>query len=114
MAFDETLADRIRSRLQDHPGISEKKMFGGLAFLINGHMAIAASSQGGIMVRVEPAQTESLVSSSAARIVEMRGHLMPGWLRLDAEAVQSEAELAKWIQTGASYASSLPPKPDRP
>lgn len=114
MAYDETLAERIRTHLQDYPGLSEKKMFGGLAFLINGHMAVAASGQGGLMVRVEPARTDQLVATSAAHILEMRGRLMPGWLRLSASDVQSDPELAKWVHTGATYASSLPPKPDRP
>jgi len=85
------------------------KMFGGLAFLVGGNMAVAASGQGGIMVRVDPADSESLVATTKAHLVEMRGRSMRGWLRLDAADIRTKRQLAKWVELGSSYARSLPP-----
>jgi hypothetical protein len=85
-------------------------MFGGLAFLVGGNMAVAASGQGGLLVRVDPAESEALIASSNARMMEMRGREMAGWLRVDAEDVRSDDALARWVETGVSYARSLPPK----
>jgi TfoX/Sxy family transcriptional regulator of competence genes len=110
MAYDETLAQRIRTLANSTPGLSEKKMFGGLAFLVNGNMAISASGNGGVMVRVDPAQSDAITSSSNARMVEMRGREMPGWLRVDTIDVQTDEELKHWVELGTKYASSLPPK----
>jgi TfoX/Sxy family transcriptional regulator of competence genes len=110
MAYDEQLAGRIRDLLGDEPGLEEQKMFGGLAFLIGGHMAIAASGQGGILVRADPAESDALVASTDAYPMEMRGKQMAGWLRVDAEHVAAEQELAKWVEVGTSYARSLPAK----
>ena len=110
MAYDEDLADRIRELLGAQSGVTEKKMFGGLAFLIEGNMAIAASGQGGLLVRVEPEQTVELVSSTPARLFEMRGRQMTGWLRVDADDVQTPAALGSWVERGVSYARSLPAK----
>jgi TfoX/Sxy family transcriptional regulator of competence genes len=110
MAYDEELASRIRMRLGDERGLTEKKMFGGLAFLVGGNMAIAASGQGGLLVRVDPAHSDELVSTTNARVAVMRDRPMPGWLRVDADDVRSEDELAGWVDRGASYARSLPPK----
>lgn len=110
VAYDEDLADRIRQLVSGRSGLTEKKMFGGLAFLIGGNMAVAASGQGGIMVRVDPAQSDELVSSTLARIMEMQGREMQGWLRVDAEHVRTQPELAKWVRLGTDYAGSLPPK----
>jgi TfoX/Sxy family transcriptional regulator of competence genes len=111
VAYDEALADRIRELLGGESDLTEKKMFGGLAFLIGGNMAIAASSQGGVLVRVDPAQSDSLVASTNARPMEMRGRPMQGWLRVDAEDVRTKRELAKWVRLGAAYARSLHAKP---
>jgi TfoX/Sxy family transcriptional regulator of competence genes len=86
------------------------KMFGGLAFLVGGNMAVAASGQGGIMVRVDPASSDSLLATTRANLVEMRGRPMKGWLRVDTEDVRTRRELAEWVQLGAAYARSLPPK----
>lgn len=86
-------------------------MFGGLAFLVAGNMAVAASGQGGLMVRVDPADSAELVRTSNARVVEMRGRQMPGWLRVDADDVQTKAALSAWVKRGVSFARSLPPKP---
>ena len=106
MAYDEELAARIRDLVASEPALTEKKMFGGLAFLVGGNMAVAASGQGGLLVRVDPAESDALVASSSARPMEMRGREMAGWLRVD----PAEDELAAWVDRGVSFARSLPPK----
>ena len=110
MPYDEELADRIRALVGSREGVREQKMFGGLAFLVGGNMAIAASGEGGILVRVDPDESKALVSSSGATEMEMRGRSMRGWLRVSAEDVASDAQLAPWVERGASYAGSLPAK----
>jgi TfoX/Sxy family transcriptional regulator of competence genes len=110
VAYDEELADRIRELIVGESDLTEKKMFGGLAFLIGGNMAVAASGQGGILVRVDPAQSDTLVETTNARLMEMRGRSMQGWLRVDAEDVRTKRELAKWVALGTTYARSLPAK----
>ena len=110
MAYDEVLANRLRECLQDEAGVTEKAMFGGLAFLVNGNMAVSASGQGGLLLRVNPAQTESLVTKPHAQRFEMRGREMDGWLRIDAEGVKTSRDLKRWVTIGATYARSLPPK----
>ena len=109
--YDEKLADRIRELMPDEAGVTEKKMFGGLAFLVGGNMAVSASGQGGLMVRVDPAQSDALVASTNARPMEMRGRSMQGWLRVDTEDVRTKRQLAKWVSMGVAYARSLPAKP---
>jgi len=110
MAYDEALADRIRALLEGAPLLTEKKMFGGLGFMVGGNMAVAASSQGGILVRVDPDEGERLIATTPAHPMEMRGREMSGWLRVDAAEVATDAALDEWVQRGASYAGSLPPK----
>jgi hypothetical protein len=110
MAYDEDLADRIRALVAKEPGLSEKKMFGGLAFLIGGNMAIAASGQGGVLVRVGPTQSEALVARTKASVAEMRGRQMPGWLRVSSDDVRTKPQLTKWVTLGTAFARSLPPK----
>lgn len=110
VAYDEDLADRIRELLSDVPGLTEKKMFGGLAFLVGGNMAVAASGQGGVLVRVDPAKSDDLVAKSNARPMEMRGREMQGWLRVDSADVRSKRQLERWVRLGKTYAQSLPPK----
>ena len=110
MAYDEELADRIRELVGTEPHLTEKKMFGGLAFLIGGNMAVAASGQGGVLVRVDPAQTDTLVAATNARVMEMRGRQMQGWLRVGAEDLLTQRQLAKWVELGTTYARSLPAK----
>jgi hypothetical protein len=110
MTYDEDLAARVRDRVQEETGLSEQKMFGGLAFLINGHMAVAASGQGGLLLRVDPAQTEALARRPHAGRFVMRGREMNGWLRVDPPALRAEADLERWVQLGVAYARSLPPK----
>ncbi len=110
MAFDEDLADRIRELVASERGLSEKKMFGGLAFFVGGNMAITASRQGGVLVRVDPEQTSRLVSTSKATAAIMRGRPMAGWLRLEAQDLRTKRQLTKWIDLGTTYARSLPAK----
>jgi hypothetical protein len=110
MAYDEELADRMRELVAGEPDVAEQRMFGGLAFLIGGNMAIAASGQGGALVRVEPTQTDELVATTDASIFEMRGRAMQGWVRVAPEHLQARDELARWVALGTAYARSLPPK----
>jgi TfoX/Sxy family transcriptional regulator of competence genes len=110
MAYDVDLAQRIREMLVDKPDITEKKMFGGLAFLIAGNMAVAASGQGGLLVRVDPTKSDKVVATTTARPMEMRGRAMQGWLRVDADDVRTKRQLAKWVQVGTTFARSLPAK----
>jgi TfoX/Sxy family transcriptional regulator of competence genes len=110
MAYDEVLADRIRELFAGEPGLTEQKMFGGLAFLIGGNMAVAASGQGGVLVHVDPDESEKLVAKTDARLMEMRGREMRGWLRVDTEHLHTKRQLAKWVELGAAYARSLPAK----
>jgi TfoX/Sxy family transcriptional regulator of competence genes len=110
MAYDEDLAQRVRELVAHDPATTEKRMFGGLAFLVGGNMAVSASGQGGLMVRVDPADSAALVSSSAARPMEMRGREMAGWLRVDTEHLETDEDLRAWVQRGVSFARSLPVK----
>jgi TfoX/Sxy family transcriptional regulator of competence genes len=110
VAYDGALADRLRELLAAEGDLSEMKMFGGLAFLVGGHMAVVASGQGGIMVRVDPATSDKLVATTGAHVAEMRGRPMQGWLRIDSDAVRTTRELAEWVRRGTTYARSLPPK----
>jgi len=104
MAYDEELAERIRQLIGSDPEVSEKKMFGGLAFLIRGNMAIAASSEGGAMVRVDPSQSDSVVATTEAALVNMRGRDMPGWLRVSSDDLRSDDQLGPWVEMGSGYA----------
>ena len=110
MAYDHDLADRIRRLIGTAPDLTEKKMFGGLAFLVGGNMAIAASGEGGAMVRVDPQQSDLLVGTTSATVAEMRDRPMPGWLRVSSADLSTDEELSRWIALGTSYARSLPPK----
>jgi hypothetical protein len=110
MAYDEQLADRIRELVGREADLTEQQMFGGLAFLIGGNMAVAASGQGGVLVRVDPAQSDALVATTSARPMEMRGRQMQGWLRVGPDEVRTRRQLARWVELGTSYARSLPAK----
>jgi TfoX/Sxy family transcriptional regulator of competence genes len=110
MAYDEHLADRVRDAVDSEQGVTEKRMFGGLAFLINGNMAVSASGQGGLLLRVDPAATEALVSDPHAERAVIRGRAMDGWLRIDARALLSDGEFQRGVNHGVTYARSLPPK----
>ena len=110
MAYDEDLANRIRGMVAGEPGVTEMRMFGGLAFLIGGHMSVAASGQGGLMVRVAPEDTEALLAKPHTQPFEMRGREMQGWLRVDLEGLRTKRQLAPWVSRGVAYARSLPAK----
>ncbi len=110
MTYDEQLADRVRETVEGEHGLSEKPMFGGLAFLLHGNMAVAASGQGGLMVRSDPAEAEQLTALPGVDRVVMRGRAMDGWLRVDAQVVADDAELRRWVDVGLAAAGALPPK----
>ncbi len=110
MAYDEELAERIRVLLDGEEGLSEQTMFGGLAFLIDGNMAVAASGKGGALVRVDPERSDRIVATSTARPMEMRGRQMQGWLRVPPEDLRTKRQLARWVTLGSTYARSLPTK----
>ena len=110
MPYDEALADRIRGLLADERRLTEQKMFGGLGFLVGGNMAVAVSGQGGLLVRVDPAESSALVASTNASFMEMRGRQMQGWLRVGPEDVRTKRQLGKWLTLGVGYARSLPAK----
>ncbi len=110
MAYDTELANRIRELLAQHAGVAEKAMFGGLAFLINGHMAVAVSSKGGLMVRVPPDETDKLLGRAHVSPMVMAGRETRGWLRVDAEGIRSTRQLQSWVSKGTGYACTLPPK----
>lgn len=110
MAYDEDLADRVREAIQGVDGITEKRMFGGLAFLLRGNMAVSVSGRGGLLLRCDPEQTDSLVAASGVDRFEMRGKEMDGWLHVDPEAIETDQDLRRWVGVGVGYAGSLPPK----
>jgi TfoX/Sxy family transcriptional regulator of competence genes len=110
MAFDEDLAYRIREAVADVRGVTEKRMFGGLAFLVNGNMALSASGQGGMLLHVDPAQGESLLNEPCAKPFEMRGRAMSGWLRVDTAMIPDDEAFRRWVNHGVTYAKSLPAK----
>jgi TfoX-like protein len=109
MAYDVELADRLRAVLAAEPALTEKRMFGGLAFLVRGHLAVSASGQGGLLLRVDPARAPSLLGPSVTRFV-MRGRELDGWLHVAPAAVGTDDALRSWVAHGLSYARSLPPK----
>jgi len=108
MAYDEDLANRVRELVAAEAGIVERRMFGGLAFLLHGRMSVSVSGQGGLLLRVEPAETDALLAKPHARPFEMRGRAMDGWLRVDAEGVRTKRQLEQWVARGIAYARSLP------
>ena len=110
MAYDDHLANRIRELVGTEGGLTEKKMFGGLAFLIRGHMAISASGQGGVLVHVDPGRSADLVATTGATTAVMQGREMPGWLRVSPEDLASDDDLSRWVDIGIGHARSLPPK----
>jgi TfoX/Sxy family transcriptional regulator of competence genes len=111
MAYDEELADRIRLlAAADGTAVSEKRLFGGLAFLVGGNMVIAASGQGGVLVRVDPADSDDLVRTTPATVAIMRGRAMAGWLRVASSDLDEDEQLAPWVRRGVAYATSLPAK----
>jgi TfoX/Sxy family transcriptional regulator of competence genes len=110
MAYDKELAQRIRELIAGEDGLTEMRMFGGLAFLLDGNMSVAASGQGGLMVRVDPDATDDLLSRPHTRTFEMRGRSMAGWIRVDPEGLSTKRQLATWVRRGVEFARTLPPK----
>ncbi len=110
MVYDPELADRLRDLLEPEPGITEKRMFGGLAFLIDGHMSVTASREGGLLLRVDPADTERLLAEEHTGRFVMRGKPMDGWLRVDPPAIETDEQLERWAAIGVAYARTLPLK----
>ena len=110
MAYDTELADRIRFLIGTGPGVTEKKMFGGLAFLIGGNMAISASGKGGVLVRVDPADSGALIATANATLAVMGGRTMQGWLRVGPADLDTDEQLIEWVNRAVAYARSLPPK----
>jgi TfoX/Sxy family transcriptional regulator of competence genes len=110
VAYDEKLAARIRDLVADEAAVTEKRMFGGLAFLVGGNMAVAASGQGGLLVRVDPDQSDALAAKTGVETMVMRGREMRGWLRVGSDAVDTKRALEPWVERGVSYARSLPAK----
>ena len=110
MGYDAVLAGRIRDLIGPDPELTEKKMFGGLAFLIRGHMAISASGQGGVLVHADPAGSDELVATTSATVAVMQGREMSGWLRVAAEHLATDDDLSPWVEIGIAHARSLPPK----
>ena len=110
MAYDTDLADRVRSMLSGEPDVVEKRMFGGLAFLVAGHMAVSASGQGGLLLRVDPASSDRLTADPRVSRFQMRGRSMAGWLHVEIDSSVIEEELRSWVDTGVAMARSLPPR----
>ena len=108
MAYDAELADRIRDQLETEPGVTEKRMFGGLAFLVDGHLAVAASGQGGLMLRVDPDDGSTLLTDPRARPFVMRGRELAGWLRVEVDEELDDDELGRWVERGIRFARGLP------
>ncbi len=110
MPYDEDLANRLRELLADEDAITEKKMFGGLAFLLRGNMSVAASHTGGLLVRVDPADTETCLARPHATLMEMGGRTMDGWIIVAPEGAKSKRKLAAWVKRGVTFAKTLPAK----
>jgi TfoX/Sxy family transcriptional regulator of competence genes len=110
MAYDEELADRIRALIAHRDGVTEKRMFGGHAFLLNGNLAVSASGQGGLLLRVDTAALDALLSEDGVSRFEMRGRELNGWAHVQPPATETDAQLRRWVDLGAEYAASLPPK----
>ena len=110
MAYDEDLANRLRELLADEDAITEKKMFGGLAFLLHGNMSVSASRNGGLLVRIDPADTDAALARPHVKLMEMGGRRMDGWILVAAEALKSDAELVSWVERSTAFVKTLPPK----
>lgn len=110
MAYDRDLADRVRQELLEEPELTERKMFGGLAFLVRGHMTVVVSGQGGLMIRTDPDKARELVASTAASLAEMRGRQMQNWLRIPASALAEPGDINKWVDLSTEFTAGLPEK----
>ncbi|PRY57148.1 TfoX/Sxy family transcriptional regulator of competence genes [Knoellia remsis] len=110
MAYDEVLAQRVREIVGGDPDVTERKMFGGLGFMFGGSMGVAAASRGALMVRVDPEESEALTARAGVERMEMKGRSMAGWLLVDQSVLEGDAALEEWVERGADFARSLPPK----
>jgi TfoX/Sxy family transcriptional regulator of competence genes len=110
MPYDEDLANRLRELLAGEDGVTEKKMFGGLAFLLHGHMSVSASGRGGILARVDPSETDAMLKKDHVSLMEMRGRTMEGWLRVAPEGLKTKRQLESWVKRSVGYVRTLPPK----
>jgi TfoX/Sxy family transcriptional regulator of competence genes len=110
MAYDEALADRVRRLMEGESGLTEKRMFGGLAMLVNGNMAVAVRGGGGLMIRVDPDESDAMLDDAGASIAIMQGRPMRGWIVVESGAVAKPADLQRWVKRGTTYARTLPPK----
>jgi TfoX/Sxy family transcriptional regulator of competence genes len=110
MAYDETLANRLRELLADEDAVTEQKMFGGLAFLLHGNMAVSASRSGGLLARIDPADTEAALARPHAALMEMGGRTMAGWIAVQPEGVKTTRDLAAWVERSLAFVRTLPPK----
>ncbi|MCW6009846.1 TfoX/Sxy family protein [Micromonospora sp. CPCC 205371] len=110
MAYDEQLADKVRDLLDGRPGITEVRMFGGLAWLANGNMAVAVRGKGGLLVRTDPADTEAMLDEPGTDTMIMRGREMRGWITVAPQACAAPEDVARWVERGLAYALTLPPK----
>ncbi|MFR9775766.1 TfoX/Sxy family protein [Micromonospora sp. MS34] len=110
MAYDEELADRVRELVGGESRLAERRMFGGLALMVNGNMAVVIRGAGGLMVRVDPAESERLQTEPGAQATTMRGRQMRGWITVDPSACTTNADLARWVDQGVTYARTLPGK----
>jgi TfoX/Sxy family transcriptional regulator of competence genes len=110
MAYDEDLANRLRELLADQEAVTEKKMFGGLAFLLHGNMSVSASRNGGLLVRIDPAQTEAALARPHVELMAMGGRTMDGWITVAPEGLKTKRELAAWVKRSVAYVKTLPRK----
>jgi TfoX/Sxy family transcriptional regulator of competence genes len=110
MPYDEDLANRLREVLAGEDAIDEKQMFGGLAFLLHGHMTVAASGQGGLLARIDPDETDVALERPHVSLMEMRGRTMKGWIRVAPEGIKTMRDLRAWVQRSLSFVRTLPPK----
>ena len=110
MTYDEDLASRLRALLADEDSVTEKKMFGGLAFLLNGNMCVSASRTGGMLVRIDPADTDAVLAPPHVTVMRMRERTMAGWIIVAPDVVKTEREVASWVKRGVAFARTLPPK----
>ena len=110
MAYSEELAGRLRAQLAGRRGVTEKKMFGGLGFLVNGNLCVAASGRGGLLARVDPEDTRALVAPPRVALMEMGGRTMAGWLRVAPTAIEKDRDLARWVDRCVAYVRTLPRK----
>jgi TfoX/Sxy family transcriptional regulator of competence genes len=110
MAYDEDLANRIRELLADEDAITERKMFGGLSFLLHGHMSVSASRNGGLLVRMDPADTDAALARPHVALMRMGGRTMDGWITVAPEGLKTKRQLSAWVARGVTFAKTLPPK----